>query len=96
MNPTLSLVLALVLATMFWTVVAALLRTGRHRTYTIGPVIVLWCLHVAAFWTVSAVRKLFFGYVGPSSTMTYWSIIIYVQAGLSILGMLILARQQHQ
>lgn len=93
MNPTLSAVLAVVLAVTFWLAVVGLLITLRGRNYTIGPVILMWCLHVAIFWSVSATRRLVFGYVGPSATMTYWSTITYLQAGLSVLGMLFLARR---
>lgn len=94
MNPTLSAWLAAILSVTFWLSVVLLVVTLRGRTYTIGPVILLWCLHVAIFWTVSATRRLVFGYVGPSATMTYWSTITYLQAGLSVLGMLFLAHRQ--
>ena len=95
MNPTLSAILAVILAVTFWASVVGLLIMLRGRNYTIGPVIFLWCLHVAIFWTVSATRRLVFGYIGPSSAMTYWSTITYLQAGLSVLGMLFLARHRH-
>lgn len=94
MNPTLSVLLSVILSITFWLAVVLLSVMLRGRRYTIGPVILLWCLHAAIFWTVSATRRLVFGYVGPSSTMTYWSIIIYLQAGLSTLGMLYLARHR--
>ncbi len=95
MNPTLQSMLSVTLAVLFWLVVLTLWKTKRYEKNTIGPVIMAWCLHVAIFWTVSATRRLLFGYVGPSVLMTYWSTITYLQAGLSILGMLILSRKHH-
>jgi len=47
----------------------------------------LWVLHVTIYFSVLAILRMIFDYVGPSRTMTLWANILFVQAAISIAGM---------
>lgn len=82
------LVLAPLLALVFWLATILLVRQarrchqGRRR---LGSV--LWTGHAAIYWTVNAVLRLFFGYAAPTLWVSAWASILFVHAAFSMLWM---------
>ena len=49
-----------------------------------SPAILLWVGHVALFWTVIFIMRLFFGYVGPSAWVSTWASLVWLHGVMAI------------
>lgn len=85
------LLLSPFLAITFWLATWLLMRQGRRsgqRKRRLGSV--LWAAHSAVYWTVNAVLRIGFGYIGPTVWFSAWATVLAVHAALSLLTMAIL------
>ena len=83
--------LAPLLAVLFWLAAGLLAyqgRRARQRKRRLGSV--LWAVHSAIYWTVNAVLRIVFGYVGPTVWFSAWAAVLSVHAALSLLIMSLL------
>lgn len=59
---------------------------GSPSTYC-KPVLI-WVVHVALYWTVNIIVRLFWGYEGPSAFFSAWAGIVQLHALISIVAIL--------
>lgn len=59
-------------------------RSGRKSPYWFP--IFLWVLHTFVFYTTNLIFRLVDGYTGPSHFFSLWSMLVSIQAVLSVIG----------